>query len=169
MKTLLLMRHGKSSWDNASLADFERPLAQRGIKASKRIGRELVSRQWVPTLVLVSPALRTQQTWELVAGELSGGPTVIAVESLYDATPDELLAELHGAEEEAETVLVIGHNPGLHNLALAIADKGSDARALARLGEKFSTAAVARFVFEGAWQELSEARLTHCLRPKDLG
>lgn len=169
MKTLLLMRHGKSSWDNPSLADFERPLAQRGIKASRRIGRELASRRWVPTLALVSPALRTQQTWELVAAELSEGPAAVSVESLYDATPDELLAELHGAEEEAETLLVIGHNPGLQNLALAIADKESDAKALARLGEKFPTAAVARFVFEGKWQGLSEARLTHCLRPKDLG
>lgn len=169
MKTLLLMRHGKSSWDDASLADFERPLAQRGIKASKRIGRELASRRWVPTLVLVSPALRTQQTWELVAAELFEEPTVVAVEALYDATPEELLAELHGAEENAETLLVVGHNPGLQNLALAIADEGSDAKALARLGEKFPTAAVARFVFDSGWQGLSEARLTHCLRPRELG
>lgn len=169
MKTLLLMRHGKSSWDEASLADFERPLAKRGVKASKRIGRELASRRWVPTLVLVSPAARTQQTWDLVAAELPEAPTVIAVESLYDATPEELLAELNGADETAETLLVIGHNPGLQNLALAIADNGSDGAALARLGEKFPTAAVARFVVEDRWQALSEARLTDFLRPKDLG
>ncbi|HWK65067.1 MAG TPA: histidine phosphatase family protein [Rhizobiaceae bacterium] len=168
MKTLLLMRHGKSSWDDRSLADFERPLAQRGVKASKRIGRELASRGWVPTRVLVSPALRTQRTWELVAAELAEAPTVGAVESLYDATPDELLAELQGADETVETLLVIGHNPGLQDLALAVADKASDAKALARLGEKFPTAAVARFVVEGTWQGLSEARLTDFLRPKDL-
>jgi phosphohistidine phosphatase len=169
MKTLLLMRHGKSSWDDASLADFERPLAQRGIKASKRIGRELVARRWKPSRVLVSPALRTQQTWELVAAELPQRPPVASVETLYDATPDEVLVELHGAEEWVETLLVIGHNPGLQDLALALADEKSDNRALARLGEKFPTAGVARFVFDGAWQELRKARLTHCLRPKDLG
>lgn len=169
MKTLILMRHGKSSWDDASLADFERPLAPRGIKAAKRIGRELVARGWLPARAFVSPSVRTQETWRLLASELPRKPETVSIETLYDATSDEVLAELHGAAESDDTLLVIGHNPGLQDVAVALASNRSDAKALARLNEKFPTAAVARFVFEGKWPALSQARLTHCLWPKDLG
>lgn len=168
MKTLLLLRHGKSSWDNPSLADFERPLTPRGIKAAKRMGRELAARDWIPGLALVSPAVRTQQTWELLASGLQEQPQAVSVETLYDATPDEVLAEINQASEAAGILLVVGHNPSLQDLAVALVDAKSDEKALDRLQEKFPTGALARFVFEGAWKNLSNARLTHCLRPREL-
>lgn len=168
MKTLLLMRHGKSSWDDVALADFERPLMRRGIEASTRMGRELARRGWTPSLALVSPALRTRQTWELVAAELPEQPAMISVEALYDASADELLAEIRGVDKKLTTLIVVGHNPGLQELALSLAGDKSDKKALARLNEKYPTAAISRFVFSGKWRELGKARLTHCLRPRDL-
>jgi len=171
MKKLLLLRHAKSSRDDPSLADFERSLAPRGLKAAPRIGRELAARDWLPERALVSPAVRTRQTWELVAAQLPGQPPAEFPETLYDASAEELFAAVSRVPETVGTLLVLGHNPGLQDLAQALAGDKSDARALARLREKFPTAALARFVFDGKWQGLSQggARLTHSLRPKDLG
>ncbi|MEI9417788.1 histidine phosphatase family protein [Mesorhizobium sp. Cs1321R2N1] len=76
MKQLLLLRHAKSSWDDPDLDDFDRPLAERGLKAARLIGRELAARDWLPDLALVSPALRTRDTWRLVASELPAQPRV---------------------------------------------------------------------------------------------
>lgn len=171
MKRLLLLRHAKSSRDDPSLADFERPLASRGAKAAPRMGRELVARDWLPERVLVSPAARTRATWDLVAAVWQDRPPAEFPETLYDASAEEILAEVRRTAEIATTLLVLGHNPGLEDLARSLANDKSDAKALVRLQEKFPTAALARFVFDGNWQDLnfSGARLTHCLRPKDLG
>jgi len=70
IRQLLILRHAKSSWDDTALADFDRPLAPRGLKTAPLIGRELARRGWLPDLALVSPALRTRDTWRLVAQEL---------------------------------------------------------------------------------------------------
>lgn len=171
MKNLLLLRHAKSSWEDAGLADFDRPLAPRGLKAAPRMGRELARRGWLPGAVLVSPALRTRQTWELVAAELPDPPAAEFAKGIYDASADRLLAEVRKTPEAADNLLVIGHNPGLEDFAGQLAADSSDAAALARLREKFPTAALARFVFGGGWDQLrtGTARLTHLLRPKDLG
>jgi phosphohistidine phosphatase len=171
MKTLLLLRHAKSSWDDTGLADFDRPLAPRGLKAAPRMGRELAWRGWLPDAVLVSPALRTRQTWELVAAELSDPPAAQFAKGIYDASADRLLAEIRKTPGTADNLLVIGHNPGLEDFAGQLAADSSDAAALARLREKFPTAALARFVFDGVWDQLhtGAARLAHLLRPKDLG
>src|SRR5919205_398092 len=83
MKTLLLLRHAKSSWDDPSQADFDRPLAPRGLKAAKRMGRELAFCDWFPERALVSPAARTRETWKLVAAELPNAPTADFPETLY--------------------------------------------------------------------------------------
>lgn len=171
MKKLLLLRHAKSSWDDPSLADFERPLSERGLKAAPRMGRELAARDWLPDTALVSPAARTHATWDLVAAQWSAQPQVAFPETLYDATPEEILAELRRTPDAVETLLVVGHNPGLQQLADGIAGGTSESKALARLRQKFPTAGLARLVFEGKWRGLNfdGARLTHCLRPKDLG
>lgn len=171
MKKLLLLRHAKSSWDDPSLADFERPLSSRGLKAAPRMGRELAARDWLPDRALVSPAVRTHATWDLVAAQWPAQPSVTFPETLYDATPEEMLGELRRTAEAVETLLVIAHNPGLQQFADGIAGGTSDQKALARLREKFPTAALARLVFDGKWRDLNfdGARLTHCLRPKELG
>jgi len=170
MKQLLLLRHAKSSWDDPGLADFDRPLSGRGLKTAPLIGRELARRDWLPDLALVSPALRTRDTWRLVAAELPARVPAEFVEALYEATAADILVELRKASAATNTVLVVGHNPGLEEFARRLAGSQSDRSALNRLAEKFPTAALARFVVGTDWTDLAfgEARLSHCLRPKDL-
>jgi len=168
MKQLLLLRHAKSSWDDPDLDDFDRPLAQRGLKAAQLIGRELAARDWLPDQVLVSSALRTRDTWRLVAAELPAHPRVVFAEALYEASAADILSQIRLVEPSSGYLAVVGHNPGLEDLAKQLAGPGSETKARRRLEEKFPTAALARFVFDGDWSGLSSGRLTHCLRPKDL-
>jgi phosphohistidine phosphatase len=171
MNSLLLLRHAKSAWDDQALADIERPLAPRGLKAAQAIGRELAARGWHPDQVLVSPATRTRETWKLVAAELPDAPDPSFPRMLYRATPEQLLQQVQKTPKKIGTLLMLGHNPALGDLAGQLAGEGSDAAALARLKEKFPTAALARFLFDDTWADLrfGSARLTHLLRPKDLG
>jgi phosphohistidine phosphatase len=171
MKRLLLLRHAKSSWDDPALDDFDRPLASRGRKAAERMGRELASRNWLPQLALVSPAARTRETWELVAAVLPDSVPADFFDTLYEATAEDMLSEIQRTPKAIKMLLVLGHNPGLEDLAKQLAGDDSEAKALKRLHEKFPTAALARFDFDGKWVELGlgRARLTHFLRPKDLG
>jgi phosphohistidine phosphatase len=170
MKQLLLLRHAKSSWDDPALADMDRPLAPRGRKAAPRMGRELAARGWLPQSVLSSPAARTRETWSLVVAELPAPASATFPKALYMATPERLLAQVRKTPESVTALLLIGHNPGLESFAQQLAASGSEPGPLARLTEKFPTAALARFVFEGEWAGLhfAGARLTHFLRPKDL-
>ena len=171
MKQLLLLRHAKSSWDDPALADFDRPLAPRGLKAAPRVGRELTRRDWLPDLSLVSPALRTRETWRLVSAELPARVPAEFAEALFEATAGDILAEVQQAIASAGCLLVLGHNPGLEDLARRLAGPRSDAGARRKLEEKFPTGALARFVVDDDWTDLAlgTARLTHCIRPKDLG
>ncbi|TPM34087.1 histidine phosphatase family protein [Mesorhizobium sp. B2-2-2] len=168
MKQLLLLRHAKSSWDDPNLPDFDRPLAGRGLKSARLIGRELAARGWLPDRALVSPALRTRETWRLVDAELPAHPRVAFSDALYEASATDILGQIRHVDSSNDSLLVVGHNPGLQDLAKQLAGPGSEAKARRRLEGKFATAAFARLVFEGAWSNLSSARLTHCLRPKDL-
>jgi phosphohistidine phosphatase len=167
-RQLLLLRHAKSSWDDPDLADFDRPLGSRGLKTAPLIGRELARRDWLPDLALVSPALRTRDTWRLVAAEL---PTHVPAEfagELYEAAAGTILARVRQAK--ASSLLVIGHNPGLQQFALRLAGAGSDESVFKKIEAKFPTAALARFTVEDEWPDLDfgGARLTHCIQPRDL-
>ncbi|TSE00890.1 histidine phosphatase family protein [Mesorhizobium intechi] len=168
MKQLLLLRHAKSSWGDPALDDFDRPLAERGLRAAKLIGRELEARDWLPDLVLASSALRTRDTWRLVAADLPARPRVVFAEALYEASAADILSQIREVDPSSGCLVVVGHNPGLEDLAKQLAGSDSETKAQKRLEEKFPTAAIARFVFDGDWSGLSIARLTHCLRPKDL-
>ncbi|TPN79519.1 histidine phosphatase family protein [Mesorhizobium sp. CU2] len=169
MKQLLILRHAKSSWDDSSLADFDRPLGLRGQKTAPLMGCELARRGWLPDLALVSPALRTRDTWRLVSTELPKHVPAQFAEELYEAAVGMILARIRQAK--AESLLVIGHNPGLQHFALRLAGAGSDESVFKTIEAKFPTAALARFTVVGDWAELDfgGARLTHCIRPKDLG
>ncbi|UVC14019.1 SixA phosphatase family protein [Mesorhizobium onobrychidis] len=170
MKQLLLLRHAKSSWDDPALADFDRPLGPRGLKTAPLMGRELARRGWLPDLALVSPALRTRDTWRLVSAQLPAQTPAKFVQALYEASTADVLAKIRQANTETSSLLVLGHNPGLEEFARRLAGTGSDAAALKKLEEKFPTAALARFVVDGDWARLTlgNARLTHCVWPKDL-
>jgi phosphohistidine phosphatase len=112
-KTLLLMRHGKSSWKDKKIPDFKRPLKKRGKAASAEIGRILRENELIPQVILSSPALRASQTAEIVAQE-SGFPIKVTfVDSFYMAEPDVYFKYLSGLDESLERVLIVSHNPGL--------------------------------------------------------
>ncbi|MDX8439972.1 SixA phosphatase family protein [Mesorhizobium australafricanum] len=168
MKQLLILRHAKSSWDDSALADFDRPLAPRGLKTAPLIGRELARRGWLPDLALVSPALRTRETWQLVAAELPKHVPAQFADELYEAAAGDILARVR--QVKATSLLVIGHNPGLQHFVVRLAGAGSDESVFKKIEAKFPTAALARFTLDEDWADLDfrGARLTHCLRPKDL-
>ncbi|MGD9914462.1 MAG: histidine phosphatase family protein [Rhizobiaceae bacterium] len=169
-RTLLLLRHAKSSWTDQSLGDFERPLAKRGRKAAPLVGREMAKRGWVPNLALVSGARRTRQTWAFVAAELPAKPAVQFSDALFHAEPDTLLEIIRSVPRSCASVMVVGHNPGLEELAQMLAGPRSSAVALASLKEKFPTGALVRFAVDRPWSELATAgpTLTEFLRPRDL-
>jgi phosphohistidine phosphatase len=116
VKTLLLLRHAKSSWEDASLSDFERPLNKRGSRAAPRIGQFMRERQLRPDLVLCSPAQRARDTASL-ALEAGGIETLLRYEArIYEADVPTLLEIIRGIEEAHSEVMLVGHNPGLEEL-----------------------------------------------------
>ncbi len=163
---LYLLRHAKSSWDDPALTDHERPLAPRGCRDAKRIASHLRERAIEPELVLCSTAARTRETLELVRPSL-GAPTVLLEEELYGASADELLARLRRVPDEVESVLLVGHNPGLQELALVLAAGGDE---LERLEAKFPTAALATLALATTWSRLGPdgATLGEYVVPKQL-
>lgn len=170
MKTLMLLRHAKSSWESAGLDDIDRPLSERGRRAAVRVGQELVRREWLPDQAILSPAERCCQTWELAAGAWHQEVPARPMAELYLASSARLLEVLRGVPAGVERLLLLGHNPGLEQLAARLSGPGSDVRARDRLVSKFPTAALTLLEFPDDWSDLSwsAARLTHCLRPKDL-
>ena len=167
MKRLYLLRHAKSSWKDTSLPDHDRPLAGRGRRAAKAIARHMRAHDMEPELVLCSTARRARETLEGI--EPAVDTRAIEVESdLYAATAPALLERLRSIPDTVESVMVIGHNPGLQELALDLAHPAS---ATSELAAKYPTAALARLAFEGSsWQELDRdtAELVELVRPRDL-
>lgn len=139
-KTLILFRHAKSSWAD-DVHDHERPLAERGRKAAPLMAKWLAGTGLKPTVALVSTAARTQETWELAAPAL-GRIVRRDVGEIYEAPAERIVEAIRGVEPSVETLLVIGHNPGLEDLAqlLMKSEGGKPGR---RLREKFPTAAIA--------------------------
>ncbi|WP_417588759.1 SixA phosphatase family protein [Pararhodobacter oceanensis] len=114
-KRLILTRHAKSSWDDPTTPDHDRPLNERGKAAAADLGAWLASRGYQPEEVLCSDAARTHETWSGVAPELEGAPEVTLKPALYHAGPDVMMAVLRHAK--ADTVMMIGHNPGISEFA----------------------------------------------------
>lgn len=170
MPSLCLLRHAKSDWSDPTLADFDRPLNRRGRKAAPLLGRYLRKQGLLPDLVLCSAAQRARETWERVAAQLKDEVPVKVLRSLYLAPPSRILGILQRQTPEVERLLVIGHNPGMENLAIQLAG-GGDPKARARMLEKFPTAALAVLDFDGrGWEGLSPggARLARFVLPRDL-
>ncbi len=115
MKRLILTRHAKSSWDDPLTPDHDRPLNERGKAAAADLGVWLASRGYVPDEVLCSDALRTRKTWSGIAPALPGTPVLELKPALYHAGPDVMLAVLKHAK--GDTVMMIGHNPGISEFA----------------------------------------------------
>jgi phosphohistidine phosphatase len=169
MHRLHLLRHAKSNRDEG-VEDKERPLARRGRDASRRIGEALHSGIGQVDLVLCSSSLRTRETAELVLGKFKPKPKILFEDSIYLAGAKTLLRRLTQLDESAGSVLVIGHNPGLHELAVALAAPDSPSyRELA--SGKFPTGARASLLIQGSWASLDKSRhrLTDYVTPKSLG
>lgn len=166
MYVLYLLRHAKSSWADPSLADHERPLAPRGRRDAKRIAKHLREIDCPPELAICSPAVRTRETLELVRPVLVAS-TVVFEEDLYGASSDQLLARLRRIPDTVSSVMLVGHNPGLHQLALALASAGDE---LGRLEAKFPTAALATLEVPKPWSRLEpgDATLSAFVVPKQL-
>ena len=147
----MLLRHAKSDWPE-DVPDQERPLAERGRRDAPAVGRWLREAGCRPDYVVCSTALRTRQTWDLAKGEIAADPPVVFEPRVYGATVAELVDVIAGVPADAATVLVIGHNPGLEILALALAGQAPGA-ANDHLREKFPTAAVAVFSWSGRWDQ----------------
>jgi phosphohistidine phosphatase len=169
MHRLHLLRHAKSAPDEA-LEDHERPLSRRGREAARRVGESLPRALGTVDLVLCSTALRTRETAELVLAGFALPPPIRFEDELYLAGRALLLRRLKRLDESLGAVLVIGHNPGLHELAIALAAPDSPGyRALA--GGKFPTGARASFVIDGAWAALDRSRhqIVDYVTQKSLG
>ncbi|MEZ5856244.1 MAG: histidine phosphatase family protein [Hyphomicrobiaceae bacterium] len=171
MRTLTLFRHAKSSWDDPSLADFDRPLNPRGRKAAPAMGRHMRKLGLIPDLVLCSPAVRTRETARLALGELGVEPTTEFPEDIYEATAETLLARLQKVPKKHRHVLLIGHNPGLHDLALGLL-ANPPAGASGDLAIKMPTAALTVLACDiTKWSDLTwhSAKLEHYQTPRRLG
>lgn len=170
MKHLFLLRHAKSSWDAPTGADRDRPLNRRGEMAAERMADHLRRAGIAPDIVLCSPALRTRQTLEAVLRHVPAPPPVIE-EGLYLAGWNDLSARLALLPDEIGTALLIGHNPGLEQLALRLSDGGGDAAIEARLREKYPTGTLAGLDLPiDSWSGLAAGcgRLVSFIRPADL-
>ena len=164
---LYLLRHAKSSWDEPGLADHDRPLAPRGHEATKLIAEHLRSERIAPALVLCSSARRARETLDGVSAALGDRPSVQVERELYGASGDELLGRLREIPDSTETAMLIGHNPGIQSLALALTGGGTEPTGLEL---KYPTGALATLAFDGGWQGLAPgaAELIAFVRPTDL-
>jgi len=169
MRRLLLLRHAKADAEPRR-RDVERPLNARGRKDAARTGAYMARHGLAPDGVFVSTALRTRQTWDLLAKEFSAPPAADFDERLYQASPDAILAIIRAAPRELACLLVIGHNPALHALAAGLVGAG-DIEMRQHLGEKFPTAALAVIDFAGDdWAKVRSGagRIEHFVSPRAL-
>lgn len=171
MRTLTLIRHAKSSWTDIGLADMKRPLAPRGLAAGQLIARWLGAHLARPDVVLCSSAERTRATWAMLSGSWAPiMPTVTFDDALYMIGSDALLRRIGQTPAAAEHLMIIGHNPGLHDLAAALVGRAHEPDRLA-LAVKFPTAGVAVLEFDAAsWSALQrgDGTLQHFVSPRRL-
>jgi phosphohistidine phosphatase len=161
MKTLFLLRHAKSSWKDQSLPDFERPLNRRGRRAAETIGRYLKTKEIVPDLVLSSTAVRARETVEIVVKTAKWRTEVRYDERIYEAGANRLLEIVSQIENDRETVLLVGHNPGMEEFLQLLSGKI----------EPIPTAGLAKLVLKTSkWVAGldKKASLEWLIRPREL-
>lgn len=170
MRRLILLRHAKSDWPDG-IADPERPLAARGRNAAPRIGAYIAQEHLLPDRILVSPARRTRETWDLVAARLPPPKVVASEPRVYDASAARLMTVLREQPKDAHSVMLVGHNPGLEDLAELLVASGP-APHLASMAEKFPTGGLAVIdlpVDEWSATAPGIGRLDRFVTPRDLG
>jgi len=162
MKTLLVLRHAKSSWDNPDIADIDRPLNKRGKRDAPKIGALLRKEELLPDLIIGSTAKRVRETVEYVIQESGFGEDVLWNETLYAAGPEAYIEALQDLPDMYNSVMVVGHNPGLEELVAMLTDSW----------ESLPTAALAQLTLKvESWSELGYdpvGKLVNVWRPKEL-
>ncbi|MFO7482053.1 SixA phosphatase family protein [Oceanibaculum nanhaiense] len=170
MKTLYLLRHAKSSWDDPGLKDEERPLNERGFRAATVMGLYFAQCGFRPDVILCSTARRALETLDQVRPRLAGKPALTIDKAIYRADSAALLALVRDLPETAGSALIVGHNPALEEFALSLA--GSGAKELrASMAEKYPTGALAVLsLSQQPWAETGwkMAELRNFTSPKDL-
>ena len=170
MRRLLLLRHAKAERAQPGERDQDRVLAVRGRADAKKLGAYLVRHAFVPDRAVVSTAARTRETWTQVAQAFAAPPPVDFDERIYDAAPQAILETIKETDPQTGTLIMIGHNPGIQELASMLVATGEiDARE--RLGEGFPTSALALITFALAdWSNLRAraGRLEHFITPQWL-
>jgi phosphohistidine phosphatase len=170
MKTLTLLRHAKSGWDDPITRDFDRPLNRRGRRAARAVGEEMRARGLAFDRVIASPARRVVETIEEV--ETAFGPLAAAQsQSLYLASTETLLELIRATDDAAEHLLLVGHNPGLELLALCLSGGSDDALLRGEVEVKYPTGTLAEITLAVEhWREVDIAtgRITRFIRPRDL-
>jgi phosphohistidine phosphatase len=170
MRRLLLLRHAKAERSEPGTKDISRVLIDRGRKDAARIGTYMAAHALVPDRVILSPAARTQETWKYAAAAFHPAPAAMSAERVYDATPHDILAIIKDTPASVHTLLVIGHNPGLHEFALMLIASG-DIDARERLREKLPTSGliIIDFAFDN-WSKLhpQSGRLERFVSPRSL-
>jgi len=161
VKTVLIMRHAKSSWGDAGLSDFDRPLNKRGLNAAPRMGRLLRDAGLAPDRIVSSAAVRARETAELVAEAAGFAGELALADELYLADGGVYLDMAGGLAEDVACVLLIGHNPGIEELVSRLAGRE----------ETMPTAAAAHFEASCAeWADIASAKWTlkNLWRPREL-
>jgi phosphohistidine phosphatase len=170
MRRLTLLRHAKSDWANLGARDHTRPLAARGREAAPRIGAYTARHALVPDLVVCSTAARAQQTLDLVAAEFSRPIPTVYDERIYEVGADDSLDVIRETKPSVHILLLVGHNPGLHDLAELLIASG-DLEVRQRLIEKFPTAGLAVIDFPiDDWRKIHRrsGRLDRFVTPRAI-
>jgi phosphohistidine phosphatase len=161
VKTVMLLRHAKSDWDDQSLRDFDRPLADRGRRDAPRIGKAIRKKGRIPDLIISSPAARARETIEAVVKSAGLEASPQFDETIYGAEPADLLKLIRGLPDTSSSVLFVGHNPTFEHLLAR----------LAAADEHMPTAALACIEFQiDHWKDLDDGqgKLVWFVTPKDL-
>ena len=174
MKTVYLLRHAKSDWDDPAQKDRDRPLSARGRDAAPKVGAYIKSKRYKPDTILCSTARRTVETCDLIREAVGAASNVKFEETLYLAELRHLIERLRWLDDELKSAMIIGHNPGMEQLANVLTQAPKtvlEERLHKRMREKFSTCALAviKLPVKG-WREVKPGTgtLADFMRPRDL-
>lgn len=149
---LYLLRHAKSAWDEP-LPDHDRPLAERGVRDARAAGQVLSVHKWRPDLVLCSTAVRATQTWHMAMLAGAEATEVRLVDDVYDASVATLLDLIREVPEEVGNLLLVGHAPGLPDLAATLGSRPEPQGVWARMDAKYPTSGIAVLRLTGSWAD----------------
>jgi phosphohistidine phosphatase len=172
MHQLILLRHAKAARETADISDHDRPLTAEGRRAASAMGQAMRKAGLSPDVVLVSSALRTQETLDALEGAAvwEERPNIDTLPGLYMATHTQIRDFLRDLPETVRSALVVGHNPGMQELAQTLAGPVTARPELARLADGYPTASLAEFLVTTPWRKLGPgaAALQRFLQPSDL-